>query len=107
MDFVMLFQLLGEHIPALGAFIVSCLIFGFGWYIAFRLGRRASDKAWKWDCEHNPELLKQNIREAYERRVTELETRNKYLQERHDTMVPAFQQMALAAQTMADHLVRQ
>ena len=90
MIFIDLFQWLGYHVPALGAFVCSLLVVAVICFVSYKLGQRAANKKWQWDVEHQPSLLSQDIRERWERRIAVLEERNKILQAQADQILPAF-----------------
>jgi hypothetical protein len=90
LSFILFFQYLGGHVPALGAFLV-CLLVVAGWsFVVAKWAAHKANKRWRWDSEHNPKLMAQDIREGYDRRIAVLEERNTILQSRADQILPAF-----------------
>lgn len=88
MDFVMALQYLGYHVPALGAFLALVIVVCLLCLVAFKLGKRSSDKKWKWDVEHMPEVIGQDIRESFERKIAVLQARLSWTQGRLNVLEP-------------------
>ena len=62
-----------------------------GWsFVVSKWSKHLANKRWRYDSEHNPKLISQEIREGYEKRIAVLEERNKILQARADQILPAF-----------------
>ena len=102
MIFVALFQFLGDHVPALGAFSVCLLVVSVVGFVAYKVGRHEADKRWVHEVEHMPAVIGQDIRERLERKIVELAARNKYLTERNDQMMPAFKSLTVIADRMLE-----
>ena len=100
MIFVAMFDYLGLHIPALGAFLVCVLVVAVLFFLAYKWGIHEANKRWTHDVECMPKVIEQAIREKMEKRIVALGVRNKYLQERNDAMMPAFAALATIAQEM-------
>lgn len=90
MIFIAFFQWLGLHVPALGAFLLFIIMVSVLCFIFYKIGKHAANKSWRWDVEHQPSLLAQDIRERWERKIAVLEDRNKALQAKADQILPAF-----------------
>ena len=89
MDFIQFFQYLGYHVPALGAFLCSLIVMLAVCFICFRMGKRSANKAWTYDVEHRENIISQDIRERFERKLAVLEDRDKLRQSRMDGTLTA------------------
>ena len=102
MIFDQLFQWLGYHTPALGAFLVCLLVVAVTCWGFFAWGRREANKRWTFNVEHMPAVIGQDIRERLERRIIEQGVKIKWLQDRNDQMMPAFKSLAVIAERMVE-----
>jgi hypothetical protein len=100
--FVQIFDYLGPHVPALGAFLVCLLVVAVLCFLFYKLGRHEANKKWSRDVECMPQVIEQDVREKMEKRIVALDVRNKYLQERNDAMMPAFKSLAIIAEVMLE-----
>jgi len=100
MIFIMIYEFLADHVPALGAFLVTLLVVVFLCFIFYKIGRHEANRKWSHDVECMPKIIEQEIREKFEKRIVALGVRNKYLQERNDSMMPAFKSLAVIAEEM-------
>jgi len=98
--FVQFFQFLGDHVPALGAFLVCVLVVCVLCFLAYKMGEHRANKKWQRDVEMMPQIIAQDIRERMEKRIVALDVRVKYLQERNDRMAPAFSALTTIAEAM-------
>jgi hypothetical protein len=101
--FEQLFQWLGYHIPALGAFIVCLLVVAAVCSLFYSWGKATANKQWKFNVEHMPQVIGQDIRERLERRLIEQALIIKRLKEKDDQMTPAFKSLAI----IAEHFVQE
>jgi len=89
MAFVEFFQFLGFHAPALGAFLLTLLVVvGFLW-LSYHLGKREANRRWTFDVEHMPNVIGQDIRERYQRKIAELSKAVEMYKEREQRLGPA------------------
>jgi hypothetical protein len=94
MVFLQLWDYLGLHIPALGAFLCTLVVVDVLCFVFYKLGQHKANKLWQWDIEHQPNMIGQDVRERYEKRIAVLEEKNKGLRERQEQMQPAFKNLA-------------
>ena len=102
MIFDQLFQWLGYHTPALGAFLVCLLVVAVTCWAFFAWGRREANKRWTFNVEHMPAVIGQDIRERLERRIIEQGVKIKWLEARNDQLMPAFKSLATIADIMVE-----
>ena len=88
MSFILFFQYLGMHVPALGAFLVTLLAVCFLCLLFYKLGMRAANLRWRWDVEHMPAVIGQDVREKLERDKAILQSRLSLAVERIRVLEP-------------------
>ena len=88
MAFIRFFDYLGEHVPALGAFVVCLIFVSVLCLIFYKLGSHAENQRWRWDVQHMPAVIGQDIRERLERKLELAEAHAQWLQARLNTVLP-------------------
>jgi len=88
MTFILFMQYLGDHVPALGAFLCLVVVVAILCIIFYKLGKREANRRWKWDVEHMPNVIGQDIREKLERDKAMLQARVNWQTERIRILEP-------------------
>jgi len=86
--FIQFAQYLGTHVPALGAFLVSLCVVVVLCLVSYKLGRHTTNNRWRWDVEHMPAVIGQDIRERKDREIAVLQDRVELLRERLRILEP-------------------
>ena len=85
MAFIKTLELFGYFYPL----TIYVLVFAFACLLSYKWGRRDANRAWRWDVQHMPQVIGQDVREAKDREIALLRQDNDRLREERGMYKPA------------------